>query len=99
MRSRAFSTAAASIATGALIGGLAASCRLSPVLRADTSPSTAQTGPRPSGSAANPEEPGCPSQGLANGQMLALARHNQEVAARPLSDALRERTNHWGIYQ
>jgi Sulfatase len=81
LKTRAFLTPAAFIAIGAFLGWFAANCRPSPILRAGAAPPTAQKGLRPSGSPANAEESGCFSQGLSKAQMLALATHNQTVAA------------------
>jgi arylsulfatase A-like enzyme len=81
LKPRPFLTPAASIAIGAFFGWLAANCRPSPILRADAAPPTAQSGLRPSGSPANAAEPVCLSQGVSKNQMLALATHNQTVAA------------------
>jgi arylsulfatase len=80
LKSRKLLTTAASIAFGAFFGWLTANCRLSPILRADAAPPTAQMGLRPSGSPANATEPVCSSQGVSKGQLLALATHNQTVA-------------------
>jgi arylsulfatase len=87
MKNRAFSSIAVSIAIGAFFGWLAAKSRLSPILRADVGPITAQTEPRPSGSAASAENLGICTQNLSKRQMLALATNNRATAANTAQSA------------
>jgi arylsulfatase A-like enzyme len=80
MKTRSFSTAAASIAIGALFGWLAANCRLSPVLRADAALPTDQFEVRPAVAPGFAVTPGvCSSAGA----VLAMAAQERTASTQP----------------
>jgi arylsulfatase A-like enzyme len=83
MKTRTFSTTAASIAIGALLGWLAANCRLSPIQRAEAAPPTTQTEVRPAVASASEDKPGCCPKGSPNGLLLAMAAPERTASTQP----------------
>jgi arylsulfatase A-like enzyme len=81
MNIRAFSTIGVSIAIGALLGGLAANSRLSPILRADPARVIRPAEQQPSRSASGAKNPENPSEGLSQVSAPALAEREQTAVA------------------
>jgi hypothetical protein len=78
MKARAVSSTAAAIAIGALFGWLAASCRPSPILRADSASPGAETKARPAVASSPQEKPeSCPN-GPQIGLLMAIDRIARE---------------------
>ena len=83
MKTRPFSSTAASIAIGALLGWLAANCRLSPIQRAEAAPPTTQMEVRPAVASASEDKPGCCPKGSPNGLLLAMAAPERSANTQP----------------
>ncbi len=83
MKTRTFSNTAASIAIGALLGWLAANCRLSPIQRAEAAPPTTQTEMRPAVASASEDKPECCPKGFPNGLLLAMEAQKRTAIIQP----------------